>query len=71
MTQPLEWIEPVSPAGTVLGCCSNLYANPLVELLIGDATKAREQLGWTPTVSFADLVAMMVEADIAAAKAGW
>ena len=42
-----------------------------VELLIGDATKAKEKLGWTPTVSFDELVAMMVDADIAAAKAGW
>jgi GDPmannose 4,6-dehydratase len=42
-----------------------------VELLIGDATKAKDKLGWTPTVSFAELVAMMVDSDIAAAKAGW
>ncbi len=42
-----------------------------VELLIGDASKAKEKLGWTPTVSFAELVAMMVDSDIAAAKAGW
>ncbi|HEX5919005.1 MAG TPA: GDP-mannose 4,6-dehydratase, partial [Nocardioides sp.] len=42
-----------------------------VEMLIGDASKAKDKLGWTPTVSFAELVAMMVDADIAAAKAGW
>ena len=42
-----------------------------VELLIGDASKAKDKLGWTPTVSFAELVAMMVDSDIAAAKAGW
>ena len=42
-----------------------------VELLIGDASKAKDKLGWKPTVSFAELVAMMVDADIAAAKAGW
>ncbi|RYB94616.1 GDP-mannose 4,6-dehydratase [Nocardioides oleivorans] len=42
-----------------------------VELLIGDATKAKDKLGWTPTVSFAELVAMMVDSDIAAFKAGW
>lgn len=42
-----------------------------VELLIGDASKAREKLGWAPSVSFAELVAMMVDSDIAAAKAGW
>ena len=42
-----------------------------VDLLIGDASKAREKLGWEPTVSFDELVAMMVEADIKAAKEGW
>lgn len=42
-----------------------------VELLIGDASKARDKLGWAPSVSFAELVAMMVDSDIAAAKAGW
>jgi len=35
-----------------------------VDVLIGDATKARTRLGWTPTVSFAELVAMMVENDL-------
>ncbi|NYG54721.1 GDP-mannose 4,6-dehydratase [Nocardioides perillae] len=39
-----------------------------VDLLIGDATKARERLGWQPTVSFRELVAMMVEADLAEQK---
>jgi GDPmannose 4,6-dehydratase len=35
-----------------------------VDHLIGDARKAREQLGWQPAVSFAQLVRMMVDADI-------
>lgn len=35
-----------------------------VELLIGDATKAREKLGWTPKVGFQELVRLMVEADV-------
>ena len=36
-----------------------------VDVLIGDATKARRTLGWSPKVGFADLVRMMVEADLA------
>jgi GDPmannose 4,6-dehydratase len=36
-----------------------------VEDLRGDATRARERLGWVPTVSFEDLIRMMVEADVA------
>jgi GDPmannose 4,6-dehydratase len=34
-----------------------------VDLLIGDASKAREKLGWEPTVRFQELVRMMVDAD--------
>jgi GDPmannose 4,6-dehydratase len=35
-----------------------------VELLIGDASKAREKLGWKPRTSFQELVRLMVEADL-------
>jgi GDPmannose 4,6-dehydratase len=35
-----------------------------IDLLIGDATQARAVLGWQPTVEFAGLVEMMVEADL-------
>ena len=35
-----------------------------VDLLIGDASKAKERLGWEPRMSFADLVATMVDADL-------
>jgi GDPmannose 4,6-dehydratase len=35
-----------------------------VDLLIGDAAKARATLGWAPRTSFEDLVTMMVDADI-------
>jgi GDPmannose 4,6-dehydratase len=37
-----------------------------VDSLIGDASKARDVLGWKPTVGFVDLVEMMVDADLAA-----
>ena len=39
-----------------------------VDLLIGDPSKAREQLGWKPEVGFEDLVRNMVEADLAALR---
>ena len=35
-----------------------------VELLLGDATKAKEKLGWTPTTSFEQLVEIMVDHDV-------
>jgi GDPmannose 4,6-dehydratase len=37
-----------------------------VDFLIGDAGKARRILGWTPKVSFRNLVEMMVDADVGA-----
>lgn len=36
-----------------------------VDLLIGDPTKAREQLGWEPEVDFPTLISMMVQHDLA------
>ena len=39
-----------------------------VDLLVGDASKAREVLGWTPKRSFAQLVEEMVASDLAEAK---
>jgi GDPmannose 4,6-dehydratase len=43
------------------------YLRPAeVELLIGDATKARQKLGWTPSITFEGLVGLMVEADLQA-----
>jgi GDPmannose 4,6-dehydratase len=35
-----------------------------VDLLVGDASAAREKFGWKPTVSFCELVDMMVDADL-------
>jgi GDPmannose 4,6-dehydratase len=43
------------------------YLRPAeVELLIGDSTKARKQLGWEPSVNFQELVHLMVDADLQA-----
>ena len=36
-----------------------------VDILMGDYSKAKKQLNWTPTVKFKDLVEMMVDADMA------
>ena len=38
-----------------------------VETLLGDATKARERLGWSPKISFEELVAEMVREDLSRA----
>jgi GDPmannose 4,6-dehydratase len=45
------------------------YERPAeVDLLIGDAAKARQRLGWEPRVRFKELVRLMVEADLELAK---
>ncbi|WP_342052489.1 MULTISPECIES: GDP-mannose 4,6-dehydratase [unclassified Cupriavidus] len=39
-----------------------------VETLLGDPTRARERLGWTPRTTFAELVREMIEADFVSAR---
>jgi GDPmannose 4,6-dehydratase len=39
-----------------------------VDVLLGDATKARKKLGWTPKVSFEQLIDMMIASDLEIAK---
>ena len=69
--QPLTWRgegvdeEGVDENGTVRVRVDPRYFRPAeVDLLLGDATKAREQLGWSPQVSFTELVHLMVDADL-------
>jgi GDPmannose 4,6-dehydratase len=40
-----------------------------VDSLLGDASKAREKLGWEPKVKFRELIELMVDADVAALEA--
>lgn len=47
------------------------YERPAeVDLLVGDPAKAKKQLDWEPTTKFADLVRIMVDADLASAQKG-
>lgn len=39
-----------------------------VDYLVGDASKARDRLGWTPRTSFDQLVREMIESDLADAR---
>jgi GDPmannose 4,6-dehydratase len=47
------------------------YRPAEVDLLIGDASKARDVLGWEPQTSLEDLCRMMVEADLARNERGF
>lgn len=52
-------------SGKVLVDVNPKYFRPTeVELLIGDPSKARQMLGWSPKVSFKELVEMMVKEDL-------
>jgi GDPmannose 4,6-dehydratase len=41
-----------------------------VDLLVGDASKAGQKLGWEPSMTFSELIRMMVDADLEALKNG-
>jgi GDPmannose 4,6-dehydratase len=56
----------LGPDGTVLIEVDSNYFRPAeVDLLLGDAAKAKRELGWAPRVGFAELARMMVDADLA------
>lgn len=46
----------------------NFYRPAEVHTLLGDCTKAKDELGWEPETSFAQLIEMMVDADMARVK---
>ncbi len=59
----------VDEKGTVIVAVDPLYFRPTeVETLLGDATRAKTELGWTPQTSFQELVKEMIEADLASAE---
>jgi len=80
----LEWrsdgaAEHAIVASTPSGSCAKTgqrivaidprYYRPAeVETLLGDASKARDKLGWSPRIRFVDLVKEMMQADLALAK---
>jgi GDPmannose 4,6-dehydratase len=56
-------------AGKCIVAIDPRYFRPTeVEALLGDASKAKNKLGWTPKVSFSELVAEMVTEDLKAAE---
>jgi GDPmannose 4,6-dehydratase len=57
------------PKGNCIVQVDPRYFRPTeVETLLGDATKARQKLGWTPRISFQELVAEMMREDLKAAE---
>lgn len=59
----------IDGTGRVIVAIDPNYFRPAeVETLVGDSSKAREKLGWSPKIKFEDLVAEMVDFDLEAAK---
>ena len=58
----------VRPGDVVIQVDPRYYRPTEVESLLGDATKARERLGWAPKVGFGDLVREMVQEDLEEAR---
>jgi GDPmannose 4,6-dehydratase len=68
---PLTWQgqgvdeQGVGPDGRVLVAIDPRFLRPTdIGMLAGDASKARDKLGWKPRVGFKELVKMMVEHDL-------
>ena len=56
-------------SGKCIVALDSRYFRPTeVETLLGDATKAKEKLGWTPKITFKELVTEMVREDLKAAE---
>ena len=61
--------SPLTPSSSPIVAVDPRYFRPSeVETLLGDPTKAREKLGWTPKTTFAELVSEMVREDLKSAK---
>lgn len=62
------YVEMASGEKCVVAIDPRYFRPTEVETLLGDATKAKEKLGWVPKISFDELVAEMVAADLQSAK---
>jgi GDPmannose 4,6-dehydratase len=58
----LDFVQP--PTTKLVEIDERFYRLAEVELLLGDSTKARQELGWTPKTSFKNLIDKMVKNDI-------
>ena len=75
LDMPLRWEgidvdeKAYDAKGNVVVCVDPRYFRPTeVETLLGDPSKARRELGWTPRITFEELVKEMVTEDFSAAE---
>jgi GDPmannose 4,6-dehydratase len=60
--------SPLRKGQTIVVVDPRYFRPAEVETLLGDATRAKERLGWVPRIGFAELVAEMVQNDLSIAK---
>lgn len=65
---PSDLTSPPSPGDVIVRVDPRYFRPTEVETLLGDPTKAKDKLGWTPKTSFEDLVAEMVRGDFEEAQ---
>jgi GDPmannose 4,6-dehydratase len=65
-TAPAE--SAATPGQRIVAIDPRYYRPAEVETLLGDASKARDQLGWSPRIGFAELVQEMMQADLSLAR---
>ncbi len=63
VNENLKFVKSLTLGTVVVEVSPGYYRPTEVELLIGDASKAKEVLGWEPKTTFTELVKMMVKAD--------
>lgn len=75
LDMPISWkgkglkeVGQIEGGKTILTIGTSFYRPAEVNYLLGDSAKARRELGWKPTVSFRELVSMMVKSDYDAIK---
>ena len=57
-------LNALRPEDVVVSVDSKYFRPTEVERLLGDSTKARQRLGWTPEISFENMISEMVEHDL-------
>lgn len=67
-TMDVAFDTSLKPGDVLIEVDPNYYRPTEVELLIGDATKAEQMLGWIPQTTFQALVEKMVDADLVLAQ---
>jgi GDPmannose 4,6-dehydratase len=63
-----NWINKINKGDVIVKVDSRYLRPSEVDTLLGDATKARIKLGWTPKISIEELISEMIDNDLMAAK---